>query len=563
MANTLKIVHNAVKARLIEPDRDARLLVNELLTYKIESGIKGMGVAHGSMYEMSTGFFPTGFVRLVTKKLEQAGYKVLVQSKPIPAPAGPENPVVSGFAPDPRYDYQPETMRRLIQMKRMIAQVATGGGKSEIFKLCCERIKRPTLFITTRKSLMYQMAKGYKSVMSSRPIGILGDGKWEPQPTGVNFAIVDTLVSRMEPTSVDIELEKIADRQVALIEKKTAEVMKKAALPTNPSLIKKADDLTKKKIAYLKNRINEMYMMDNAVALRKAEAAYTRKKALRDETIAFLESVEFLCLEEAHEVSGTGFFNLCNAMKNAHYRLALTATPNMKDSEEANMRLVAVTGAIGIRITEKQLIEAGILATPKFKFVTSKVAPGITRGTSYVAAYERGIVKNAARNMQIVDYVKEAKAFGLPAMVLVQRTDHGDILVNMLKTFGLVVRFIRGEDDQTTRQAALDALGAGKIDVLIGTSILDVGVDCPAVGMMILAGGGKAEVAVRQRIGRGLRSKKVGPNICYVVMFHDNWNNHTGSHSLECKRIILDTPGFVENIVEDFAMEADGFKKAA
>lgn len=561
MSKTLKIVHNAVKARLVDPDRNARLLVNELLSYKIESGIKGMGVAHGSMYEMAKDFFPTGFVRLVQKKLEQAGYRVVVQSKPVPEPGGPELPIVSSFAPDPRYSYQPETMKRLVSLKRMIAQIATGGGKSEIFKLCCERLQLPTLFITTRKSLMYQMAKGYKSVKSSRPIGILGDGKWDPQHNGVNFAIVDTLTSRLETTSVEIELNKIADRQVTLIDKKFQEVMKKACLPTNPSLVRKADDDTRRKIEYLRNRINQTYALDNADALAKATAAYNRKKGLRDETIAFLESVGFLTLEEAHEVSGTGFFELCNAMKNAHYRLALTATPNMKDSEEANMRLTAVTGPIGIKVSEKTLIDAGILARPIFQFVNSKAPAGVTRGSSFPAAYERGIVKNVGRNLQILEHVKEAKRHGLTAMVLVQRTDHGTALETLLKGAGLKARFIKGEDSQEIRQGALDLLGAGKIDVLLGTSILDVGVDCPSVGMMILAGGGKAEVAVRQRIGRGLRAKKSGPNICYVVIFHDGWNNHTNSHSLECKRIILDTPGFVDNIVTDFNFLADGFSR--
>lgn len=561
MSKTLKIVHNAVKARLVDPDRDARLLINELLSYKIESGIKGMGVAHGSMYEMAKDFFPTGFVRLVQKKLEQHGYRVIVQGKPVPMPGGPEDPVVSGFAPDPRYSYQPETMRRLVSLKRMIAQIATGGGKSEIFKLCCERLQLPTLFITTRKSLMYQMAKGYKTAKSRRPIGIIGDGKWDPQPTGVNFAIVDTLTSRLEDTSLEIELHKIADRQVTLIDKKLDEVMKKACLPTNPALVRKADEVTLKKIAHVKKRINEMYALDDAASLAKAQAAYDRKKGLRDETITFLESVGFLTLEEAHEVSGTGFFALCNAMKNAHYRLALTATPNMKDSEEANMRLTAVTGPIGIKVSEKTLIDLQILAKPIFQFVASKPPAGVTRGSSFPAAYERGIVKNIGRNMQILEHVREAKKHGLTAIVLVQRTDHGDAVKALLKASGIRVEFIRGEDSQDVRQDALNMLGAGKIDVLIGTSILDVGVDVPSVGMMILAGGGKAEVAIRQRIGRGLRAKKSGPNVCYVVVFHDGWNNHTNSHSLECKRIILDTPGFVENIVTDFNYLADGFTR--
>jgi superfamily II DNA or RNA helicase len=561
MSKTLKIVHNAVRAKLVEPDRNARLIVNELLSYKIESGIKGMGVAHGSMFDMNKDFFPTGFVRLVRKTLEKHGYRIIVQSKAVPEPQGPANPVVSSFPPDPRYDYQPKTMERLVQLQRMTAQVATGGGKSEIFKLCCERLQLPTLFITTRKSLMYQMAKGYRSVKSARPVGFLGDGHWNPEPTGVNFAIVDTLTSRLEESSFEIELNRIVDKHVAMLEKETERVFKKAGLPLNPSVARKADAATVEKMTRYRAAIAKKYELNEREVRTKAQAVADKKAKTRAETLKFLESVGFLTLEEAHEVSGTGFFGLCNAMTNAHYRLALTATPNMKDSEEANMRLAAVAGTIGIRVTEKELIDKGILATPLFKFVDSRPPVGVTRGSAFPVAYERGIVKNAGRNTQILQHVMEAKKFGLTTMILVQRTDHGDILKNLLKTAGLKAEFIRGEDSQEQRQAALDALGAGKLDVLIGTTILDVGVDVPSVGQVILAGGGKAEVAVRQRIGRGLRSKKSGPNVCFVVMFQDTWNNHTNSHSRECLRIIQETPGFAENILKVFDFEGAGFTK--
>lgn len=559
MAKTLKIVHNAVRAKIVDADRDAKLIVNQLLSYKIEAGIKGMGVAHGSMYEMSKDFFPAGFVRLVSKTLEKHGYRIIVASAVVPDPLGPLQPVVSDFPPDPRYDYQSRTMERLVQLKRMTAQVATGGGKSEIFKLCCERLGLPTLFITTRKSLMYQMAKGYRTVKSKRPIGFLGDGKWDPQPNGINFAIVDTLVSRMEVSSFDIELDKLLEKHVALIEKETERVFKKACLPLNPSLAKKADAATKDKMARVRAAINEKYKLDERETRNKAQATADRKEKTRAETVKFLETVGFLTLEEAHEVSGTGFFELCNAMKNAHYRLALTATPNMKDSEEANMRLTAVSGTIGIRVSEKELIDKGILARPIFSFPQSKAPVGVNRGMSYVTAYERGIVKNASRNMQMVKIAIDGKKRGLTTMILVQRTDHGDGLANLMKASGLKAAFIRGEDSQDVRQAALDALAAGKLDVLIGTTILDVGVDVPSVGQVILGGGGKAEVAVRQRIGRGLRAKKKGPNVCFVFLFDDPWNNHTFSHSKECRRIITDTPGFAENIVDSVDYESFGF----
>lgn len=563
MPKSIKIVFNPVIAALVEPDRDAKLLVNDLLSYKIETGIKGMGLAHGSMFDMTKCRFPTGFVRLVTKKLEANGYRVMVVGKPAPDPAGPLTPVVDSNAPDPRYSYQEETMNRLVVMKRMIAQIATGGGKSRTFKLCAERINLPTLFLTTRKSLMYQMAEGYATVKSGRPIGFIGDGKWQPEPNGVNFAIVDTLVSRLEVCSFESELDKAVTKHVENLEKEVQAALKKAKLPTNPSTLRHADKATLTKIANVRSRVELLNKFDEAGIKSKINRKVAKQQAIREETIEFLKNIGFLCLEEAHEVSGSGFFDLCNACSNAHYRLALTATPFMKDSEEANLRLMAVTGTIGIKVSEKDLIDRGILATPYFKILPSKTPNGVIRGSAWQAAYERGIVKNVGRNMQIVTEISNARRYGLTAMVLVQRTAHGDILKKLLEGVGLKVDFIYGADEQTERQAALNRLGAGKIDVLIGTTILDVGVDVPSVGLIVLAGGGKAEVAQRQRIGRGLRAKKNGPNVCYIVDFEDAWNNHTGSHSRERRRIIESTPGFAENIVPRFDFEGHGLSRVA
>lgn len=563
MSKIIKIVFNPVIAALVEPDRDAKLLVNDLLSYKIETGPKGMGVAHGSMFDMIKCRFPTGFVRLVTKKLEAAGYRVMVVGKPAPEPAGPENPVVDSNAPDSRYDYQPETMNRLVALKRMIAQVATGGGKSRVFKLCSERINLPTLFVTTRKSLMYQMAEGYKTVKSGRPIGIIGDGCWNPQPNGVNFAIVDTLVSRLEVCTFEGEMDKAVSKHVEYLENQVQLALKKAKLPTTPGALRHADKATLELVKNIRSRVELANKFDEKAVADKIKRKVEKQQAAREETLEFLKCIGFLCLEEAHEVSGNGFFELCNSMPNAHYRLALTATPFMKDSEEANMRLMAATGTIGIKVSEKDLIDRGILAKPFFKIIPSKKPENVIRGTAWQAAYERGIMNNVGRNMQIVAEIAEARRYGLTAIILVQRTKHGEVLNKLLETVGVKVEFIQGENDQAARQAALNRLGRSEIDVLIGTSILDVGVDVPSVGMVILGGGGKAEVAQRQRIGRGLRAKKLGPNVCYIVDFDDLWNNHTAGHSRERRRIIESTPGFAENIVHYFDFSGHGLKKVA
>ncbi|MBN4779844.1 ATP-dependent helicase, partial [Escherichia coli] len=94
--------------------------------------------------------------------------------------------------------------------------------------------------------------------------------------------------------------------------------------------------------------------------------------------------------------------------------------------------------------------------------------------TAYQKAYQLGIVYNLGRNEAIVREALMYKSHGLNCMTLVRLKRHGQILMEMMKESGLKVDFIYGESNQTTRQAKLNSLAAGKIDVLIGSTILDV-----------------------------------------------------------------------------------------
>jgi superfamily II DNA or RNA helicase len=561
----LTIIHNPVVAQLINPDRDARLMVSEILSYKVgdfatSSGFDGVT----SMYSMRKNQFPAGFVRMVKLRMEKAGYKVMLRSKPRPEALGPERPVVDSFAIDEKYEYQYETVKRLVTMGGMIAQVATGGGKSRIFKIAAERINRPTLFVTTRKTLMYQMAASYAETIN-KPYGFIGDGKWAPYNKGVTFAIVDTLVSALQVVSLDQEMENAILRHNKQVDTKVKAALKAAKLPADYSNLDfvegDAAKVTKAKCIKLAARVRDANQFDAESAAAKLKKKVVKQEKRRNEAMEYLSSVEFVTFEEAHEVSGEGFFDLAMALKNAHFRLALTATPFMKDDEQANMRLMAATGPIGIRITEKDLIDKGILAKPYFMFIPSSTTRGVHRATSFSVAYERNIVNHTERNRKAVKMCTVGKQYGLTTVLLVQRTEHGRKLEAMCKLAGLRARFISGEDEQSFRKAATDALGSGEADVVIGTSILDVGVDMPAVGQVGLVGGGKAEVAIRQRIGRGLRAKKKGPNVCFVFTFEDQGNNNLVKHSREVRRIIRETPGFVEGIVTQF--DYSMFKRVA
>jgi superfamily II DNA or RNA helicase len=291
-------------------------------------------------------------------------------------------------------------------------------------------------------------------------------------------------------------------------------------------------------------------------------AAAIRQRRVAKETRDFLSTVEFVIGEEAHEASGHEYFDILKHCKNAPYRLALTGTPFLRPSAEANMRLMAAFGQIGIEVSEKLLIDRGILATPKFMIANQSAPAKLRTSTPWQRAVELGIVENIGRNKEIVEQILRANKYGLTSMVLVQRKKHGSKLKEMLEDAGLRVQFIYGDSTEAIRQKALEKLGSGELDVLIGTTILDVGVDVPAVGMVVLAGGGKAEVALRQRIGRGLRAKKNGPNYCFILDFHDEHNKHLRKHALTRQSAITSTPGFKENVLkkgEQFDFDGLGF----
>ena len=513
MTEIVTIASNAVHAKLHEPSRTVKLEVQRILSYRVEGAEHSMAFKSGnwdgrsSFLDFKTGVFPAGFVHFVGAHLRRKGYEVRFVAKPAPAPLGPENPKIDSFPEDPRYDYQMDVVRRLTKHKQIIAQVATGGGKSRIARLAFARINRPTLFLTTRGMLMYQMKDTFEKDLGV-PCSVLGDG------------------------------------QFGHIDKNGQQCIKKMCVGMVQTLI---------------SRLTLPNVDDVGVD------AYNKAVAIKNQTINLLAKFEFVILEEAHEASGNSYFEILRHCKNAHYRLALTGTPFMKDDEEANMRLMASAGPIAIKVTEKMLIDRGILATPKFKIISLQKKPEkLLRGTGWQSAYRIGIVNNEERNTAIVNEVTRAARYGLSSMILIQQKKHGEILLDALTRKGLRAVFIQGENDQAERKAALTMLANGQIDALIGTTILDVGVDVPAVGLIVLAGGGKAEVALRQRIGRGLRCKKTGPNIALIVDFDDPFNSHTKGHALQRFSIINGTEGFGENVIRgDFDFEGMGFMRMA
>jgi superfamily II DNA or RNA helicase len=474
MSKMISIASNAISAKLIDADDEARLIVSDTLSY-YELGYEntwsfknGSWDGTNTMFHWDTAMFPVGFLDAVNARLAKEGYSVRNLAKPLPAPLGELPDTLGGFAYTDKYDYQWRGVTELEKRGRMIARLATGAGKTFLAALCYTRIKRNTLILTKRKPLMYQFVErletfGYEA-------GVIGDTR-------------STINS----------------------------------------------DLTVAMSQTVRNRIDEG----------------------DPEILAYLKTVEFIIGEEAHEISDDSYWKVIKHCPNAYYKLALTATPFMKDGSEANMKLLGAFGPVGLNVSEKLLIDRGVNATPKIKFVSYENTGKLRFNSNYQRSVELGITNSDSRNNAILEQALLAKQRGLPILTLIARQEHGKVLEALFTSRGIRTKFIFGDSSQKKRKEGLEELARGDIDALIGSTILDVGVDVPMIGCLILAGGGKAEVGFRQRIGRGLRSKPTGPNICLVVDFMDEHNVHLNDHFRERLKIIRETPGFAENLVDE------------
>jgi superfamily II DNA or RNA helicase len=484
MSKKVEIVSNNLKSKLLNPNREIKILVTELLSYYVEGYDKtdafkaGRWDGRSTMFDWATDTFPVGFKNLVNACLHKEGYQVINISKPLPEPLGSVPSVLGGFSYTDRYDYQWDGVKALEERGIMIARLATGAGKTFHAALATVRINRPTLILTKRQPLMYQFWERMKK-FGFDP-GIVGDNRFLIREK-LTVAMAQTLSKRLE-----------------------------------------SDD-------------------DIGEAVRK-----------------YLRKVEFVIGEEVHEISDNSYYNIIKNCPAAHYRLGLTATPFMHSATESKMRLLGAFGSVGIEVSEKTLIDRKINARPIFKFASYTQPKRLKFNSNYQKSVYEGITHCDERNQVIVEYSKKAAAAKIPTLILIQRQEHGRILKALCKDAGLKVEYIFGENDSEERRVALRKLDTKKIDVLIGSKIVDVGVDVPAIGLVIMAGGGKAEIGYRQRIGRGLREKYSGPNVCFILDFLDNHNRFLHDHYLERMRVIKSTPGFSENLLkenEDFPWE--------
>ena len=282
--------------------------------------------------------------------------------------------------------------------------------------------------------------------------------------------------------------------------------------------------------------------VNKRVLISTVQSAYRR---LDDSTeyMQWLSKVDCLMMDEAHHSKCRTWSTLIDRVAPS-YLLGFSAEPFHREKSKVVSDLVlrGLLGPVIYRITSDYLIERGYLSKPYVLAVDTKCNGNIYKIIDWSIVNKSGIVNNNLRNELIRDIAVVLICEDKKPLILVQQIAHGQLLAKLISKLGYNVYMLTGGRSTTVfldgniidkyvdnDNLVIKRFNEGMIDVLIGTSTLDEGVDIPALSAVILAGGGKSRLKNIQRVGRGLRPKEVD-NTTIIVDFRDRFNVVTSSH---------------------------------
>ena len=245
-----------------------------------------------------------------------------------------------------------------------------------------------------------------------------------------------------------------------------------------------------------------------------------------------LNEAEVLMVDECHEFcSGKNTLAAIESFPNAAWRYGFTATVPSEPIKRYSLE--GALGSVLQSVNTKELVKKGKLTKPIIQIIEREYeAEGEDEQLSYLSVYDKYIVYNEGRNKKIKEKVKEIlyETAAPRILILTKSLEHGR---GLAKSFaGQQCEFLDGAKSVGERYESISRFrnhGTGAI--LIGTRILQTGINIEEITHFINARGMKSEIATIQALGRALRISS-NKNEVYVYDFLDK-EKYLSKHSRE------------------------------
>lgn len=243
-----------------------------------------------------------------------------------------------------------------------------------------------------------------------------------------------------------------------------------------------------------------------------------------------LEDIDCVFFEEAHHTASDSYTQLLPKMKDIYYRFSFSGTYVRND--DRTLDLHAVLSNILYEYTPQQAIQDGYLTPIKAQIYTlpSKAHK------NYQIEYKNNYCGAPALLYKIKDII-EGNSTEDQILILVSRKDQGGkILSEFLKQHNIANIFISGDDKPEFISKCIKDFNDKKINILIGSSVIGEGINVRSTDHLIMAQGGKSEIAINQAVGRAVRLFE-GKKIAWVHDFHFEETNYLRKHTAQRAKI--------------------------
>jgi len=267
---------------------------------------------------------------------------------------------------------------------------------------------------------------------------------------------------------------------------------------------------------------------------------WTPNEKQKREILEVINSSKLIILDEAQFAAAQSIRLILKESKSAVYRLGFTATPWRTSGDD--ILLEAAFGPKICDITASELIEKGYLAQPKIIFRDiPKAAEFIDK--SWPDVKKKFINNNEVRDRILVQNGLKLLEMGRHPLMLFRDIAHGDRLAEIFPP-DVRVRVVSGKMKQTEREKIRVDYRAGKIDMLIASTIYDQGVDIKELDALIPCAGGRSTAKALQRVGRVIRTNpEANKKDAFIIETFDQ-THFMKDHSVMRYEIYKSEPAF-------------------
>lgn len=269
-----------------------------------------------------------------------------------------------------------------------------------------------------------------------------------------------------------------------------------------------------------KTEYNKLFTVATAQSLTRLQPHQKAYEELSKSTV--------LCWDECHVTPATTFETVCLGLaKDIPYRFFVSATPLRTDGSDLVLR--GIIGPVVYKKTYRELVQDGYISPIVFKHfnvpsVSGKAHVNDANKETQIHLYYNSVVHQIAADVAN----KTIKFTNRQVLILIEEFKQFLLLRNYLN---VPYEFVHGNVTPKVKEVLppeywhcdipkiVEKFNNGEIRLLIGTTVIGVGIDLKPVECLIYLQGDASEIKVRQALGRGARL--VGNKTdCWVVDFN-------------------------------------------